>query len=79
MSPVAKALAECKKLAKGGHASSSKILAKQIVQTRKSIERMYTAKAQMNSIAMQLQTTAGDKRLRSSLRLKYHKSKRLLL
>lgn len=54
-----KAMKECKKLAKSGHVSSVKILAKQVVQTRKSIERMYLAKAQLNSVTMQLQTSVS--------------------
>lgn len=45
-------MTECKKLAKSGYIPASKILAKQIVQTRKAAERMYLAKAQMNSVAL---------------------------
>ena len=55
-----KSVKECKKLQKEGHSSSIRILAREIVNTRKAIERMYTAKAQLNSVSMQLQTTAGN-------------------
>ena len=51
-----KAIKECKKLAKSGHTNAVKILARQVVQTRKSVERMHLARAQLNSVSMQLQT-----------------------
>lgn len=53
-----KAINECKRLAKSGHLQATKILAKQIAATRKAAERMYIAKAEMNSVSMQLQATA---------------------
>lgn len=52
-----KAGKEVKKLAKAGQMSSAKIIAKEIVQTRKAVERLYMAKAQLNSVAMSLQHT----------------------
>lgn len=54
-----KAVAECKKLASTGNVKAAKILAKEIVNTRKSAERMHAAKAQLNSVQMQLQTTVS--------------------
>jgi charged multivesicular body protein 3 len=48
---------ECQKLAKQNQLSSAKILAKEIVRTRKTIERMYVSKAQLNSVANNLQTS----------------------
>ena len=59
-----KALKECKALAKKGHNNAVKILAKEIAQTRKAVERMYMAKANMNSVALQLKTSAGKVQLR---------------
>jgi len=41
---------ECKKLAQEGQPNAARILAKEIVQTRKAMERMHQAKAQMNSV-----------------------------
>eukprot|EP01038_Epipyxis_sp_PR26KG_P012047 gene12047-16121_t len=52
-----KAIKECKALAKKGRTDAVKILAKQIVETRKTVERMHTAKAQLNSVSNHLQTT----------------------
>ncbi len=52
-----KSVKECKALAKAGRTSAVKILAKEIINTRKSVERMYMAKAQLNSVAMNLQTS----------------------
>lgn len=54
-----KALEECKKLAKQHQLGASKILAKEIVRTRKAIERNMTAKAQMNSVSMALQSSVA--------------------
>lgn len=52
-----KAASECKKLAKQNQLSSARLLAKEIVNTRKAKERMMTAKAQMNSASMALQSS----------------------
>ncbi|KAF4705125.1 Charged multivesicular body protein 3 [Perkinsus olseni] len=49
---------EIKGLAKKKEVTSVRILAKEIVRTRKTRDRMLTAKAQMNSISMQLQQAA---------------------
>jgi len=43
-----------KELAKRGDKQSAKVLAKEIVQSRKAKERIYKSKAQLNSVSMQL-------------------------
>jgi len=52
-----RSVAECKALAKKGRMGAVKILAKEIANTRKTIERMYTAKAQLSSVSNSLQTS----------------------
>lgn len=52
-----RAMKECQKLAKSNQLSAAKILAKEIVRTRKTIERMHVTKAQLNSVANNLQTS----------------------
>lgn len=52
-----KALAECKKYVKMKEVGAAKIIAKQVAQTRKMIERQYLAKAQLNSVAMEIQSS----------------------
>ncbi len=52
-----RAMKECKALAKKNHASAARTLAKEIVRTRKTVERMYVAKAQLNSVCNSLQTS----------------------
>ena len=54
-----KAAVECKRLAKMGQLSSAKILAKEIVNIRKAAGRLLTAKAQMNSVSMALQSSVS--------------------
>lgn len=56
---------ECKKLAKAGQLSAAKILAREIVSTRRTIDRMHTTKTMLNSVSMNLQATACE--LRPSL------------
>jgi charged multivesicular body protein 3 len=51
------ALKECKKLAKAGNQSAARILAKEVVNTRKAIDRMYQGKAQINSVCFALQNS----------------------
>jgi len=46
-----------KELAKRGDKASAKVLAKEIVQSRKAKERIYKSKAQLNSVSMQLSTS----------------------
>ena len=52
-----KSMKECKALAKANRISAVKILAKEIANTRKTVERMYVAKAQLNSVSSSLQTS----------------------
>jgi hypothetical protein len=52
-----KSIAECKTLAKKGRMSAVKVLAKEIANTRRTVERMYMAKAQLNSVSSSLQTS----------------------
>jgi charged multivesicular body protein 3 len=54
-----KVVLEIKKAAARGDMVSAKILAKEVAQTRKAKTRMYTSKAQLNSIGMQLQSSLG--------------------
>eukprot|EP01031_Cornospumella_fuschlensis_P043931 gene43931-53711_t len=54
-----RAVKECKRLAKANQLSSARILAKQIAATRKTVERMHTTKAQLNSVSMNLQASAS--------------------
>jgi charged multivesicular body protein 3 len=52
-----KSMAECKKLLKEGHKPAAKLLAKEVVNTRKAIERMHAAIAHLNSVSVNLQTS----------------------
>ena len=44
-----------KDAAKKGQTDVAKILAKELVQSRKAVSKMYASKAQMNSVAMSMQ------------------------
>lgn len=52
-----KAVKEVKALIKKNQHNAAKVLAKQVVQTRRTTERLYTTKAQMNSVCNNLQTS----------------------
>ncbi len=70
-----KSVKECKALAKAGRTSAVKILAKEIINTRKSVERMHMAKAQLNSVAMNLQTSMCKSNINSCCsleRIEFH-------
>lgn len=54
-----RSMAECKALAKKGRMGAVKILAKEVANTRRTVERMYTAKAQLNSVSTSLSTSMG--------------------
>jgi charged multivesicular body protein 3 len=54
-----RAMKECKALAKTNRLPAAKILAKQVAQTRKAVERMYVTKAQLNSVSNNLQTSVS--------------------
>jgi division protein CdvB (Snf7/Vps24/ESCRT-III family) len=50
---------EIKQMAKRGDQKTARILAKQIVQSRKAKERMYTSKAELHSISLALTHQLG--------------------
>ena len=49
-----------KDAAKKGQTDVCKILAKEVVQSRKAVSKMYASKAQMNSVMMQMQNQLGE-------------------
>jgi hypothetical protein len=55
-----KAAKEVKSLVKKNQVQAARILAKQIAQTRRTTERLFTAKAQMNSVCNNLQTSVCE-------------------
>ena len=50
-----------KDAAKKNHKDVCNILAKEIIQSRKAVNKLYTAKAQLNSIDMQMKNQLGMK------------------
>ncbi|KYQ96939.1 SNF7 family protein [Tieghemostelium lacteum] len=56
-----------KERVKAGDHASAKTLAKEIVKSRQAKERMYTAKASMNSVAMQLQSNLAMAKVAGNL------------
>ena len=58
---------ECKALAKKGRTGAVRILAKEIANTRRTIARMYSAKAQLNSVASTLQTSISMMKLQGCM------------
>ena len=48
-----------KQAAKRGDTATAKLLAKEIVRSRKAVSRLHTSKAQMNSVVMQMQNQMG--------------------
>jgi charged multivesicular body protein 3 len=58
---------EIKKYAKKGERSALTILAKDVVKGRRSRDRLYTAKAQLNSVSMQLQTQMAMNKVAGAL------------
>lgn len=55
-----KAKAEVKSLAKKGDVKSARILARELVRTKKQKDRLAVSKARLNSIGMQLQHQMGE-------------------
>lgn len=53
----AKSAKECKALATKNQKAAAKVLAKEIVRARKAKEKMYTTRAMMNNMSMQLSAT----------------------
>ena len=54
-----KVKAEIKMLAKKGDNSTARILARELVRSRKAVDRLHTSKAQLNSVSMQLSNQLG--------------------
>lgn len=59
----AKVKASIKQVAKRGDTKSCKSLAKELVRSRKHKDRLYTSKAQLNSVSMQLTHQLGKELL----------------
>jgi len=53
------AMKECKKLATKGQDKAAKLLAREVVNTRKAITRLHASKTQINSVCMNLQMSIG--------------------
>ena len=49
-----------KEAAKKGQTDVCKILAKEVVQSKRAVSKMYASKAQMNSVMMQMQNQLGE-------------------
>ena len=62
-----KATRSIKECAKRGDKESAKVLAKEVVASRKAVNRIYTAKANLSSIEMQMRNQASQLRLAGSL------------
>nr|ACO15577.1 Charged multivesicular body protein 3 [Caligus clemensi] len=56
-----------KESAKRGDKDSCRILAKEVVQSRKAVSKIYTAKANLNSVEMQMKNQAAQVRLAGTL------------
>lgn len=59
---------EVKMLAKKGETGAIKTMAKELVRSRKAKDRMHTTRAQLNSIAMELQVMAGQMKMADCMR-----------
>jgi charged multivesicular body protein 3 len=62
-----KSMKECQALAKAGRISAVKILAKEVANTRVTIDRMHSTKAQLNSVCSQLQTSMSMVKMQGCL------------
>lgn len=58
---------DVKKYAKTGNIDAAKVLAKEIAASRKAINRLYQAKAQINSITMELENQVAMAKMASAL------------
>lgn len=56
-----------KQAAKQGDQVAVRMLAKEMIRTRKAVNRMYASKAQMNSVTMQLQNQVSQMKMTGSL------------
>lgn len=54
-----------KESAKRGDTGTAKMLAKEIVRSRKATNRLHTSKAQMNSVVMQMENQLGEQHTRA--------------
>ena len=63
----AKIMREAKKAVKSGDMGSAKLLAREILQSRKAVSRMYTGKTQINSVSMQLQNQVSQLKVTGTL------------
>lgn len=60
---------EIKKLAKLGEVDSARMLAKELVASKKAKERMYEAKARINSVALQLSEQLATLRMTKAMQM----------
>lgn len=63
----ATAVKSIKDAAKKGDTASAKILAKEVVNSRKAVSKIYTAKANLKSVEMQMKGQAAQLRVAGSL------------
>ena len=61
------AIRSIKEASKKGDSASAKILAKEVVHSRKAVSKIYTAKANLNSVDMQMKAQAAQIRVSGSL------------
>lgn len=66
----AKVTRSIKDAAKKGQTDVCKILAKEVIQSRKAVSKMYASKAQMNSVMMQMQNQLGRSRQKHASRMR---------
>ena len=55
-----KVVRQIKDAVKKGSVDAAKILAKEMVQSRRAVNKMYASKAQLNSISMQMDHQLGE-------------------
>lgn len=60
---------EIKQYAKKGEMGAVKTLVKSVVRSKKAVDRLYTAKAQMNSVTMELQSQAATMKLADTMKM----------
>ena len=72
-----KAMKECKKLSSKGHNEAAKHLVKQVVNTRKAVTRMYSSKAQLNSVVDNLQISMSMMKMQGVLGKSAHVMKEM--
>jgi len=56
-----------KQAAKRGDRATAKMLAREIVSSRKAVSRLHTSKAQMNSVVMQMQNQLGQQKVMGTM------------